>query len=529
MSFGYDVSDALNVIRKDNEIYKDYVSAATCAAADKMVRAVNGIFEEVKDSVFQLVKKELSFQYPHVSVWWYSVLIAIKKDEDTFLEFITYVRSHAESFSVNTQYFLFYQLKSLKFKFSMLDNENTTVALWKFFEELSERYAKEVHVSLEEIPEDKRDYGKAVVITEQFISMAHGPTKTASDRCRVLMTEMKKDVILINTAEVLSLVGEIPFYNAVQGSYMQAGRSVREQPWKGVKIPYMQCENNMPDIRTLDLLLQQIKEVAPGYVITIGGNSILANLVNRMVPVLAVGLCPSALAMTVAKYQLLGRPLEDRDKAMLAEMGISENRIIESVFTSSLKPQTEHISREDLHISQKDFFIIVVGARLDDEVTPEFLDMLDGVMEDGMHLGFLGRFQNFELSMKNYPRLKRHTTNLGFTNDILSRFEVCDLYINPKRAGGGTSCVEAMYKGVPVVTLPYGDVAVNAGKEFCVDTYTDMQKKIIEYYTNPDYYKEMSEKAVQRTKLLLDSEGEFVRVMTEMDKRERDCKENGYA
>lgn len=89
--------------------------------------------------------------------------------------------------------------------------------------------------------------------------------------------------------------------------------------------------------------------------------------------------------------------------------------------------------------------------------------------------------------------------------------------------------MEAMYKGVPVVTLPYGDVAVNAGKEFCVDTYTDMQKKIIEYYTNPDYYKEMSEKAVQRTKLLLNSEGEFVRVMTEMDKRERDCKENGYA
>ena len=88
----------------------------------------------------------------------------------------------------------------------------------------------------------------------------------------------------------------------------------------------------MPDIKTLDLLLEQIKEVAPGYVITIGGNSILANLVNRMVPVLAVGLCPSALAMTVAKYQLLGRPLEDRDKAMLAEMGISENRIIERVY-----------------------------------------------------------------------------------------------------------------------------------------------------------------------------------------------------
>ena len=359
------------------------------------------------------------------------------------------------------------------------------------------------------------------MITEQFISISHGPTKTASDRCKILMQEMKKDVTLINTAEVLSFVGKIPFYNAVQGSYMEEGKKVREQCWKGAKIPYIQCENDMPNIKTLDLLLKEIRETAPGYVVTLGGNSMLANLVNKMIPVLSVGLCPSALAMTTTKYQLLGRKVSDEDKFMLEKMGISDDQIIESVFTSSLKPQTEQISREELRVPTNDFLMIVVGARLDEEVTPEFLEMLDGIIEDGMYLGFLGRFSCFESYLSKYPKLKAHASYFGFANDILSRLEVCDLYINPERTGGGTSCVEAMYKGVPVVTLNHGDVAVNAGEEFCVGTYADMREKIMEYYTDPQYYKEMSEKAVRRTEVLLDSAGEFVRVMLEMDKREK--------
>ncbi|MCM1258961.1 MAG: glycosyltransferase [Roseburia sp.] len=463
MSFGYDVSAALDIIRRDNEVYKDYLSNEACATAGRMIRALDGIVEEVRKSVVSLVKTEFPFRYPHVSVWWYSVLIAIEKDPDIFKEFVSYVRRNAESFSLSTQYYLFYQLKSLKFKFPVLDRADVTVELWKYFEEIVDRFAEAVHVPLDVIPENRRNHQKAIVITEQFISIAHRPTKTAADRCKVLMQEMKKDVTLINTAEVLSFVGGIPFYNAVQGSYMEEGKNIREQCWKGVKIPYVQCENDMPNIKTLDLLLEEIRESAPGYVVTLGGNSMLANLVNRMVPVLSIGLCPSALAMTTTKYQLLGRKINREDKFMLEKMGISENRVIESVFMSSLKPQTEQISREELHVPADDFLMIVIGARLDQEVTPEFLEMLDSIIEDGMHLGFLGHFSKFEPYLSQYPKLRDHASNFGFAEDILSRLEVCDLYINPNRTGGGTSCVEAMYKGVPVVTLNHGDVAVNAG------------------------------------------------------------------
>jgi predicted O-linked N-acetylglucosamine transferase (SPINDLY family) len=31
-----------------------------------------------------------------------------------------------------------------------------------------------------------------------------------------------------------------------------------------------------------------------------------------------------------------------------------------------------------------------------------------------------------------------------------------DIYINPTRRGGGTSAVEALSKGIPVITVNYG-------------------------------------------------------------------------
>lgn len=520
MGFEYEVSVVLDIIRRDCEIYKDYLSRDAIESAIRMAQAVEDICKELKKEIVWSIKEELPVQYPHVSVWWYSVLIGIQKDVEVFKEFIVYVRKHRESFTPNIRYFLFYQLKALKFRFSELDRPDICVELWKLYEEIVAEFSREVHVPLKQIPENERNNNTVIVITEQLIATTHGPTKTALDRCKVLITQLHKKVILINTAEVLSQTGSIPFYNYIFGSYNRETLNESEQIWKGIRIPYVQCENNMPDIKMLDLLLEQIRKIAPEYVISIGGNSMLSNLVNRMIPVLSVSLAFSELELTTTKYQSIGRRLNDTDKEMLREMGIAKEHVIEGVFTFSFRPQIGHITRQELGVPEKDFLMVVVGMRLDKEVTPEFLQMLEDIIEDGMHIGFLGDFYEFEAKMEQYPRVKAHASNLGFAQDVLSRFEVCDLYLNPKRRGGGGSCLEAMSKGVPTVTLNYGDTAVSVGEEFCVDTYEDMQKKILEYYTDSNYYHEMSVKAVKRAELMLDSEREFVRVIEEMKRRE---------
>ena len=124
-------------------------------------------------------------------------------------------------------------------------------------------------------------------------------------------------------------------------------------------------------------------------------------------------------------------------------------------------------------------------------------------------------------TIEKLSKFKKIYNNIGYCDDILSRIENCDLYVNPTRKGGGTSCVEAMYKGLPVVSVNYGDVAVNAGDEFCVSDYEEMKKQIMKYYTDKEYYSKMSTKAKERVKILLDTESEFERIIREVELREK--------
>ena len=341
MSFGCAAASALAIMREEKKVYKDYLPPKAIDAGKELVQETEGLWEDVLLSVISMVKEEIPLEYPHVAVWWYSVLIGMKKDPILFHEFVQYVRDNRNSFTVNTQYFLFHQLASLRFRFSELDGESKEI-LWRFYMELSDSFAEYFPASLlEEIPPKERNEDLVLVITEQFIAIQHGPTKTALDRCKAIITKLGKWVLLINDAEVLSLVGMIPFFDIAAGNYMPQKMKETIQKWKGVEIPYCQCENNMPDIETMEQLLREIRAMAPGRIITIGRGGMLAQLAGRMVPMLTVGLCPSEPSYTCAKCQTLSRPLTTQEVQMLRNLGYGKEHIIESIFTSSLKPQTE--------------------------------------------------------------------------------------------------------------------------------------------------------------------------------------------
>lgn len=520
MGFGNIVSDALNIMRDEKKFYKDYLPQEAITVGNRMVAEITGLWENLQDEIIELLKTELPMESPYAVVWWYSVLLNIKHDEKIFEEFILYVRKNRNAYSANTKYFLFYQMKSMYFRFAELSSEKVQKELLAFFEEIVEDFSKEITVPLERIPLEERNPEKALIITEQFIAIQNGPTKTALDRCKCLMEKMNKQVLLLNTTEILSQLGRIPFYNAIEGSYDELKKNETYQEWKQTIIPYFQCDHCMPETNRLDMLLREIRVMAPQIVVSIGGSGMLCNLVNKMIPVVTVGLCPSDLEFTTCKYQTLGRKITEKDRRILDTIGYTEQNVIESIFTSSLKPQTEIIGREEMNVEKSVFALVTVGVRLDDEITDDFLDILEQVVTSEVNWVIIGNFAHMRERLKDYSNLKKYTINIGFCNDILSRIENCDLYVNPTRKGGGTSCVEAMYKGLPVVSVNYGDVAVNAGDEFCVSDYEEMKKQIMKYYTDKEYYLKMSNRAKERVKILLDTDSEFERIIREVELRE---------
>ena len=70
---------------------------------------------------------------------------------------------------------------------------------------------------------------------------------------------------------------------------------------------------------------------------------------------------------------------------------------------------------------------------------------------------------------------------------------------------------EAFDAGIPAVSINYGDVATAAGKDFCVETYEQMNETIEKYRTEPEFYQQMVKKAKRRLSELTDEGGVFLK------------------
>ena len=136
-----------------------------------------------------------------------------------------------------------------------------------------------------------------------------------------------------------------------------------------------------------------------------------------------------------------------------------------------------------------------------------------------MKILILGTFEKTKNVIQKYPDLEGSILDLGIVNDVRAYLEICNLYVNPIRTGGGTSCVEAMDKGIPIVTTAYGDVAVNAGDGFCTQDYSTMADLILKYKREQIFYQEKSKEAKKRAEELLDTPAAFQELFDEFIRR----------
>lgn len=519
MNITPEVEMLIKKMRKELKMYADHVSSRMGAYIENFVQEQQGKTEQERVEAADLLRSLCGESKPLSWVYLQSAAMQIDFRPEPMREFLIRVRE-CSGLTVYNKFFIFGQSSNLIFRHAQMNSMDNTVGLEELLEWICEDIERNTGMELAEIPCDQRNQNLVVVVTAQLIGTEHGPTKTALDRSAALIRRMEKQVLLINTAELTSAEGMVPWYKGRLGMYEQKFLSYEEQIWKGTRIPFYQCEQIMPDIEEYRALLTQMVRLKPCMVISIGANSIFANLCRKLVPTLAVNTFPSALAPTLMRYQTLGRPLNDDDRTFLRKRNRTEDSVIECVFTSSLKEETDVVSRREWGVPEQAFVMIVVGARLDDEVTDEFLSMLESLAEDQVYVVFAGVYKRYEERMKRYPALEKNGRFLGGQKDMLAVCGQCDLYVNPHRRGGGTSSVEAMSKGVPVVTTAFGDVAVNAGEAFCVRDYDEMRERIIRYRKDGQFYRQMSELAQERTKVLLDSEGEFVRIMHEVQRRE---------
>lgn len=453
----------------------------------------------------------------HFDVYVYSCLIKLKPEKKYVRELCLLILQ-TEELSWKEVNFIFGQICSILFLHSELYDEELVALNWKILYKAYEMCKKEMNLELAPIPEKERNPDLAVVITDQFLLVQHGPTKTALDRCYVLQKILHKKVLLINTAELLSPEGAVPFVDAKYGNYNSGLLEEQTVSWKGEVFQFYQCEGIMPDIEEMRNLIKAIQKLKPSIIVGIGVVGILSGFINEMIPMVDIGLTQSGCEAALVDYQVIDYNMLDAVKPIIEAMGKDMSYIIPGKFTFSLKEQTEFVARTDFGIRDDAFVLAVVGGRLDDEMDEAFMSFLSDTLRDDMLVVVIGKCETFESKLLKYPELQGKILNFGLCEDVLSRLELCDLYINPTRKGGGTSAVEAMFKGKPVVTVNYGDVAGIVGERFSCGNYTEMGQLINRYYEDKAFYETQAQYARDTAAVYMDSETEFVRIVGEYEK-----------
>lgn len=369
------------------------------------------------------------------------------------------------------------------------------------------------------IPIENRNKDLVFVFTSQLLGEYHAPTKTLWDRCRVLKKYLNKHVVVINTAMQVASKGAMPFYKIAFPGYGKEYEGLDRLELQGEIYDFYQCSNSMPDLNLISDLQQIVYEMKPYCIINIGGSDLCTDICGQIVPEITISTVFSDISNTCGLFQVVCKDLTEIDLECLTIMGCKAKNVKKSLFTFTFCEQNHSFTREELGFAEGKKILLIAGWRLDDEVDYVFLKMLDMLLVKvpDIQVVFMGKFDKFEEKCRPFMGLSKNSLYIGEQEDALAIIECCDLYVNPKRSGGGSSAAEALFKGIPVVTLPTGDVAAAAGEEFQVKDYEEMVEKIESYCRNQKLYEQMSRRAKIRAAALMDSRTSFCEVFSEIE------------
>nr|WP_245986980.1 glycosyltransferase [Azospirillum thermophilum] len=248
------------------------------------------------------------------------------------------------------------------------------------------------------------------------------------------------------------------------------------------------------DEEKLHAVVDAVERFDPDLVVAFGGSNTVADLFARSRAVVCI---PTSTGITPSLARLiLGFGPEDGARGWPEEI---RDRFRPFSFGYTLPETGGGGSRGDFGLPDEGPVYVVVGNRLDIEAGPEFLARLDALLDrvPAARVAFAGAVESLPervAALRNAPRF--HV--LGHVDDIRALYRVATAYLNPPRQGGGGSAAFALAEGLPVVTLPAGDVASIAGGAFIVVDQADFEARAAALADDADLRASLSAQARSR-------------------------------
>lgn len=380
-----------------------------------------------------------------------------------------------------------------------------------------EAFRRELAPDCQSVPVEKRNKKRIAVVTEQLLSARHAPTRLALDIIYVLQKHLGYEILLFVCPSDRSAALEGLWYlpggvrSDVAVSNEVVKMSYREMEFLGYQV-------SMNGSRRADYqkMFALMKEWNPLFTFCMGVFNPIGDLIGSMNTLVSMGMtldCPVSEGDILIRF---GRKAADEEQKY--EMALEAHQVqlfLEGQMPAMVERGSGSCLRSDIGVPEEQFLIAIVGNRLETELDTVFVDMMQRILERTTNTAFviIGEITAAKILFEK-EIFDDRIYYLGYREDLADVYGVMDLYLNPKREGGGYSSALAIASGIPVVTLPNCDVAYNVGEEFVAEDEDAMLETVCRYAVDEAFYNKKKEQAQSRGNTDIEEQmTEYVRKM----------------
>ncbi|CAO3357402.1 glycosyltransferase [Azospirillum melinis] len=338
--------------------------------------------------------------------------------------------------------------------------------------------------------------GRVVLVTNQFLSLRHQPSRDLLSYAAVLEERCGREVVILNTnimpADIHSLF--VPsFASSVEPAF--DGKQVIEADGRSFRM--LSSTGRGLSREKIDWFLRAVDWHDPDVVVSLGGSVIVADLLAAARPTLCIpttsGATPS-LAGIVLDFGGGSRPASGPLAASWRPF-----RFLHSLIGEAEPAPSRAAGRAGYGLPDDAFLCLVIGNRLDEEADGAFLAMLESLIDRAPRVAVA--FAGEAGALPQRLQRSRHAGrlfHLGYVTDMADLMQMADAYVNPQRTGGGASAAEALAAGVVPVSLPVGDVSAVIGARFVVPDYAAAVERLALLAGDPAIFAEAAAEARSR-------------------------------
>lgn len=249
----------------------------------------------------------------------------------------------------------------------------------------------------------------------------------------------------------------------------------------------------------LESVIETIQESMPEFIIDISlGGTVAASIFYKNIPIIHIPLTGYSSGAVFDRYIAKNKYLCMQENKVFHS--IEEDRIYEAPINIPYNTRQRKIYyRNDYGFETTDFILITVGNRLQYEMDIKFIQTIKKLLEENKRYKWIivGNELKPELYQISGEMIDNGQIKLwGIEDDLIALYKMCNVYVNPDRAGGCGSMELAMRIKMPIALtdFPSDIIPIIGVKNCCGSSYMDIAHYIQRLYKNPLFYKMECEK-----------------------------------